>query len=212
MIWANGSLLVVPSLRVLNLTRVDSSLVILAKGPGYVAYAVPRRPEPTPAQPATATAAAGAPGGTTTPAASATAANSTAHPSPASNLTTQTPPVAGPPTTPTAVAATTPPPGSAPDQPPGWLLPLVAAVAAARAGAAFLLLSTRRRRQQADLVEVDAKILEYVRRRGGAYEADVARELGIPRTTVFRAVRRLEERGLVRVEKREGRNWVAPAG
>jgi len=212
LIWANGSLLVVPSLRVLNLTRVDSSLVILAKGPGYVAYAVPRRPEPTPAQPATATAAAGAPGGTTTPAASATAANSTAHPSPASNLTTQTPPVAGPPTTPTAVAATTPPPGSAPDQPPGWLLPLVAAVAAARAGAAFLLLSTRRRRQQADLVEVDAKILEYVRRRGGAYEADVARELGIPRTTVFRAVRRLEERGLVRVEKREGRNWVAPAG
>jgi uncharacterized membrane protein len=59
---------------------------------------------------------------------------------------------------------------------------------------------------------VDAKVLEYVRRRGGAYETDVARELGIPRTTVFRAVRRLEERGLVRVEKREGRNWVAPAG
>jgi len=25
-------------------------------------------------------------------------------------------------------------------------------------------------------------------------------------------VRRLEERGLVRVEKREDRNWVAPAG
>jgi uncharacterized membrane protein len=211
LIWANGSLLVVPSLRVLNLTRVDSSLVILAKGPGYVAYAVPRRPEPTPAQPATATAAADTPRGTTTPAvASATAANSTAHPSPASNLTTQTPPVAGPPTTPTAVAATTPPPGFAPGQPPGWLLPLVAAAVAA--GAAFLLLSTRRRRQQVDLGEVDAKVLEYVRRRGGAYEADVARELGIPRTTVFRAVRRLEERGLVRVEKREGRNWVAPAG
>jgi uncharacterized membrane protein len=210
LIWANGSLLIVPSLRVLNLTRVDSSLVILAKGPGYVAYAVPRRPEPTPAQPATATAAAGTPRSTTTPAASATAANSTAHPSPASNLTTQTPPVAGPPTMPTAVAATTPPPGFAPDQLPGWLLPLVAAAAAA--GAAFFLLPTRRRRQQADLGEVDAKVLEYVRRRGGAYEADVARELGIPRTTVFRAVRRLEERGLVRVEKREGRNWVAPAG
>jgi len=211
LIWANGSLLVVPSLRVLNLTRVDSSLVILAKGPGYVAYAVPRRPEPTPAQPATATAAADTPRSTTTPAvASATAANPTANPSPASNLTTQFPPVAGPRTTPTAVAATTPPPGFAPGRPPGWLLPLVAAAAAA--GAAFLLLSTRRRRQQVDLGEVDAKVLEYVRRRGGAYEADVARELGIPRTTVFRAVRRLEERGLVRVEKREGRNWVAPAG
>jgi len=211
LIWANGSLLVVPSLRVLNLTRVDSSLVILAKGPGYVAYAVPRRPEPTPAQQATATAAADTPRGITTPAvASATAANPTANPSPASNLTTRFPPVAGPPTTPTAVAATTPPPGFAPGQPPGWLLPLVAAAVAA--GTAFLLLSTRRRRQQVDLGEVDAKVLEYVRRRGGAYEADVARELGIPRTTVFRAVRRLEERGLVRVEKREGRNWVAPAG
>jgi uncharacterized membrane protein len=212
LIWAKGSLLVVPSLRVLNLTRVDSSLVILAKGPGYVAYAVPRRLEPTPAQPATATAAAGAPRGTTTPAvASATAANSTAHPSPASNLTTQLPPVAGPPTTPTAVAATsqTSPRGSAPGQPPGWLLPLVAAAAAA--GAAFLLLSTKRR-QQVDLGEVDAKILEYVRRRGGAYEAEIAKELGIPRTTVFRAVRRLKAQGLVRLVKREGRNWVAPAG
>ncbi len=207
LIWANGSLLVVPSLRILNLTRVDSSLVILANGPGYVAYAVPRRPEPTPAQPATATAAADTPRGTTTPAvASATAANSSS----ASNLTTQFPSVPGPPTMPTAVAATTPPPGSAPGQPPGWLLPLVAAAAAA--SAAFLLLSTSRQRQQTDLGEVDAKVLEYVRSRGGAYEADVARELGIPRTTVFRAVRRLEERGLVRVEKREGRNWVAPAG
>jgi uncharacterized membrane protein len=207
LIWANGSLLVVPSLRILNLTRVDSSLVILAKGPGYVAYAVPRRPEPTPAQQATATAAADTPRGITTPAvASATAANSGS----ASNPTTQFPPVAGPPTMPTAVAVTTPPPGFAPGQPPGWLLPLVAAAVAA--GAAFLLLSTRRRRQQVDLGEVDAKVLEYVRRRGGAYEADVARELGIPRTTVFRAVRRLEERGLVRVEKREGRNWVVPAG
>jgi uncharacterized membrane protein len=209
LIWANGSLLVVPSLRVLNLTRVDSSLVILAKGPGYVAYAVPRRPEPTPAQPTTATAAAGTPRSTTTPAAaSATAAN----PSPASNLTTQTPPVAGPPTTPTAVAATTQtsPRGSAPGQPPGWLLPLVAAAAAA--GAAFLLLLPTRRRQQADLGEADAKILEYIRRRGGAYEAEIAKELDIPRTTVFRAVRRLEAQGLVRLVKREGRNWVAPAG
>jgi uncharacterized membrane protein len=212
LIWANGSLLVVPSLRVLNLTRVDSSLVILAKGPGYVAYAVPRRPEPTPAQPATATAAAGTPRDTTTPAvASATAANSTAHPSPASNLTTQSPPVAGPPTMPTAVAATTQtsPPGSAPGQPPGWLLPLVAAAAAA--GAAFLLLPTRRR-QQADLGEADSKILEYIRRRGSAYEAEIAKELDIPRTTVFRAVRRLEAQGLVRLVKKEGRNWVAPAG
>jgi uncharacterized membrane protein len=67
-------------------------------------------------------------------------------------------------------------------------------------------------RRPVGLGEVDAKVLEYVRRRGGVYEADVAGELGIPRTTASRAVRRLEERGLVRVEKREGRNWVALAG
>ena len=178
------------------------------EGAGLRGYAVPRRPEPTPALPTTATAAAGTPRSTTTPAAASATA---AHPSPASNLTTQSPPVAGPPTTPTAVAATTEtsPRGSAPGQPPGWLPPLVAAAAAA--GAAFLLLPTRRRRQQADLGEVDAKILEYVRR-SGAYEAEIAKELDIPRTTVFRAVRRLEAQGLVRLVKREGRNWVAPAG
>jgi uncharacterized membrane protein len=87
-------------------------------------------------------------------------------------------------------------------------------VAAAAAGAALVAAYLGRRWpvKLGELGEVDAKILDYVRRRGGAYEADVARELGIPRTTVSRAVRRLEERGLVRVEKREGRNWVAPAG
>jgi len=52
--------------------------------------------------------------------------------------------------------------------------------------------------------------LEYVKKRGGAYEADIAKDLNIPRTTVFRAVRRLEAQGLLRLEKREGRNWVKP--
>lgn len=58
--------------------------------------------------------------------------------------------------------------------------------------------------------EVDARILDYLRKKGGAYETQISRELGIPRTTVFRAVRRLEETGRIRVEKRDGKNWIEP--
>jgi len=62
------------------------------------------------------------------------------------------------------------------------------------------------------LSEVDERILAYLGERGGAYESEIARDLGIPRTTVFRAVRRLEEAGLVAVEKRGGRNFVRRVG
>ncbi len=205
LIWANGSLVVVPGLRILNFTRVDSSLVILARGPGYVAYAVLRKPEPTQPQTATATentASAATPIAPTGP---------SPHTGPVAGPNVQPQPATASSDTPVAVATVVynSPPDSASGQPPGWLAPLV--VGAAAAGSAFLLLSTRRRRQ-IDLGEVDRKILEYIRRRGGAYEAEIAKELNIPRTTVFRAVRRLESRGLVRLVKREGRNWVEPVG
>ncbi len=48
--------------------------------------------------------------------------------------------------------------------------------------------SLRRQQWQEKLGEVDAKILEYVRRRGGAYEAEIAKELDMWRTTVFWAL------------------------
>ena len=41
LIWANGSLLVMPTVKILNFTRLNHSLVIVARGPGYVAYATP---------------------------------------------------------------------------------------------------------------------------------------------------------------------------
>ncbi len=41
LIWANGSLLVMPTVKILNFTRLNHSLVIVARGPGYVVYATP---------------------------------------------------------------------------------------------------------------------------------------------------------------------------
>ena len=217
LIWANGSLLVIPSLKVLNFTRVDSSLLILAKGPGYVAYAAPRTPGPPQPQTtaATTTAAVMATTGTGRPTEATTsitipaAATTT---SPAQSNPTDSSPVGSPSTKSTAAVTTQPAPAPSPsaDQSnsSGEFVP-VAVAAVAAAGAALVLLSGRRR-QQKDLPEVDVKILEYVKKRGGAYEADIAKDLNIPRTTVFRAVRRLEAQGLLRLEKREGRNWVKP--
>jgi uncharacterized membrane protein len=209
LIWANGPLLVMPTVKILNFTRLDHSLVIVARGPGYVAYATPLANAAT-----QITTTAAQPQTTATQMASTSAVptsytTTTRQETPQPFATTTT-------TVPTSSSAispqTTPPtqvaqPGaSVPGAFDAWW-PVVAAAAGAAVAVAYL-----GRRRPVELGEVDAKILDYVRRRGGAYEADVARELGIPRTTVFRAVRRLEERGLVRVEKREGRNWVTLAG
>ncbi|AKT33899.1 MarR family [Pyrobaculum sp. WP30] len=215
LIWANGSLLVMPTVKILNFTRLNHSLVIVARGPGYVAYATPL------ANAATQTTA------TTAAQPTRPQTNTATQPTTAVQTTTrqETPQPSAAITTPPQMTSTvawmstpqTPPPtqaaqpgASAPGAFDAWWP--VAAAAAAGAALVAAYLGRRRPVELGEVGEVDAKILEYVRRRGGAYEADVARELGIPRTTVFRAVRRLEERGLVRVEKREGRNWVAPAG
>lgn len=214
LIWANGPLLVMPTVKILNFTRLDHSLVIVARGPGYVAYAVPLANAATQA---TATVAAQPTRPQTSTATQPTTAVQTTTrqetPQPSTTNTTavkMSSTAAG-----TSTPQTTPPtqaaqPGASVQGAFDAWWPVVAAAAGAALVAAYL--GRRRPVKLEELGEVDAKILDYVRRRGGAYEADVARELGIPRTTVFRAVRRLEERGLVRVEKREGRNWVAPAG
>jgi len=41
LMWAYGSLLVMPTVKILNFTRLNHSLVIVARGPGYVVYATP---------------------------------------------------------------------------------------------------------------------------------------------------------------------------
>ncbi|WP_460172914.1 helix-turn-helix transcriptional regulator [Vulcanisaeta sp. JCM 14467] len=59
------------------------------------------------------------------------------------------------------------------------------------------------------LNDYEMAIIRYLRSRGGsAFEVDISRDLGIPRTTVWRSVRRLEELGIVRITKVEGRNMA----
>ncbi len=53
-----------------------------------------------------------------------------------------------------------------------------------------------------ELSEVEKKIIEILKDRGGSVlQSELYKILGIPRTTLWRAVRRLEEKGLVRIEK-----------
>ena len=205
LIWANGSLLVMPTIKILNFTRLNHSLVIVARGPGYVAYAAPLANAARPAATQTTTTAAQPQTNTATQSASTSAV-------PTSYTTTTRREAPQPSATTTTAVQTTSTAADLSTAADGPARHLCAGafdawwpVAVAAAGVAVAYLG---RRRPVELGEVDAKILEYVRRRGGAYEADVARELGILRTTVFRAVRRLEERGLVRVEKREDRNPI----
>ncbi len=59
------------------------------------------------------------------------------------------------------------------------------------------------------LNEYEMAILKYIKSKGGsAYESDISKDLGIPRTTVWRSVKRLESLGLVEVRKVEGKNLV----
>ncbi|WP_054857612.1 MarR family transcriptional regulator [Vulcanisaeta sp. JCM 16159] len=51
--------------------------------------------------------------------------------------------------------------------------------------------------------EDEVRVLSYLLNRGGdAYQAEIARELGLPKSTVSRIIRRLHDKGLVTV-----RSW-----
>jgi len=59
------------------------------------------------------------------------------------------------------------------------------------------------------LSDYELSVIRYIESRGGsAFEGDISRDLGIPRTTVWRIVRRLEGLGVVEVRKVEGKNLV----
>jgi len=196
-IWAEAGVLALPRLTVLNFTKVGNDVIIVAKGPGALAYAKMTNVTQPPALPATTT--------TTSAVNAPHTQTSTAPP-----LGAVSPTAAAPPT------VTPAGPGSAGSSSPSGQLLLAIGVAAALAALAAVLVRGRRGggggATVGGLSEVDERILAYLRERGGAYESEIARELGIPRTTVFRAVRRLEEAGLVVVEKRGGKNFVRIAG
>jgi uncharacterized membrane protein len=202
-IWAERGVLLLPTLQIINYTIDKNAIVLIAKGPGTVAYTLQGTgPIPT----ATATT-------TTTPTPlPAQTQQTTASPSTTSAAPIQQPPPAA---TTSTIQSPSPTPGAAPSggglqEGLNWLPAAVAGVSVAVAGAAYAMLRNRGKKSGNGLNETDSVVLDYVRRTGGVYEADIARALGLPRTTVFKAVRRLEREGLVKVEKRNGRNYVKP--
>ncbi len=90
---------------------------------------------------------------------------------------------------------------------PPWSYLLVAMAAVAAAG--FLVF--RRRKKPVVLRPDDEKILAYVRSRGGrTYASDIVNSLGMPKSSVWKALRRLESNGLVKTRK-DGNRVVVEA-
>ncbi|BBE41829.1 helix-turn-helix transcriptional regulator [Conexivisphaera calida] len=91
-----------------------------------------------------------------------------------------------------------------------WLTYALAAVAAAVIVVAYVTFTRARRRPATvALRDPDDRIVDFLRRSGGsATEAEIRRALVIPKTTCWRAIKRLEREGLVRVERRDKENVV----
>jgi uncharacterized membrane protein len=88
-------------------------------------------------------------------------------------------------------------------QPATNFFSLVGVPLAALSVVAYFLI-VRRRKRSHTLRPDDDKILEYVKSHGGeAYESDIARDLDMPKSTVWRAIRRLSEADLA-TTSREG--------
>jgi len=87
------------------------------------------------------------------------------------------------------------------------LLLLVIPVTAASILLAYLL--KFRRRPEYLLTPEEKALIDALKRRGGkAYQSDIASELNLPKTTLWRIVRRLELRGYIKVEKRLRQNFL----
>ena len=109
--------------------------------------------------------------------------------------------------------ATTPPPEvGGPDF--MSLLPYLVIALAGGGLIAFLLIRTRRRSEDEEIVEefideTDRVILDTLKERGGElYQSEIMRILGIPKTTLWRHLRRLEVLGYVEIKKEYKRNRV----
>jgi uncharacterized membrane protein len=171
LIWAQGGVLLLPTVKILNYTKANGAVLLIAEGPGTIAYTIQGTPAP-------AATSAGSP--------SNTAPGGATSAGRASALTTST---------------------STGGVSNGGL-PFVWILSAVAVAAVVVVLASRRRAPQ--LNDTDRLVLSYLRKTGGAYESDIARALGLPRTTVFKSVRRLEQTGLATVEKRDGKNFVTP--
>jgi uncharacterized membrane protein len=80
------------------------------------------------------------------------------------------------------------------------LLYAVGIAVAVVAAATYVML--KRRRKPVLLRPDDEKILAFVKSKGGrAYASDIVNSLGMPKSTVWKALRRLEANGLVKTRK-----------
>jgi uncharacterized membrane protein len=115
-----------------------------------------------------------------------------------------------PPTPPQAPPQAPSRPPSAPSEIPPSLIPYI--LAAVLLTAVIIVLVLSRRRRTAELVELgeeDLAIIEALRNAGGAmFQGELQRAVNLPATTLWRRVKRLEELGYLKVEKRAGRNYV----
>lgn len=89
---------------------------------------------------------------------------------------------------------------------------LIIIVIAVAAIASFYIMVSRHRTRHikpVNLNEYELSIINYLKSVGGeAYEVDISRQLNMPRTTVWRTIKRLEGLGIVEVRKVHGKNLV----
>jgi len=113
--------------------------------------------------------------------------------------------VSTPPQSTTAPTSPATPP--APWQADPWLLlVLVAGVIAVATVAYFMLFSRKRGREEDSIAsvlgDVDIAIIKALEARGGeALQSELQNDVGVPRTTLWRHVKKLEKLGIVRIEK-----------
>ena len=74
---------------------------------------------------------------------------------------------------------------------------------------AVLLLRSRRSEMSEELRYEEVEILNALKALGGrAFQSEIAKMVDQPTTTLWRNIRRLEEKGYIRVEKKFGRNYL----
>lgn len=120
-----------------------------------------------------------------------------------------------PPAVPPAPTKPAPKPPAKPPKPappPGInpvLLIAIAALAIATTALVIVLVMRRKSAVPVALSDVEKSILETLRSSGGAaYQYELQRRLGIPKSTLWKVLRRLERRGLIIIEKVGRYNFV----
>ena len=86
---------------------------------------------------------------------------------------------------------------------------IIAIIVAILIIASILFLKLRKRTIFEELDYDEIQILETIKKLGGkAFQSDVAKIVDLPSTTLWRNIRKLEEKGYLKIEKRYGRNYL----